>query len=176
MNALAISLVAGVLMLSGAAAGILLRRALPEHHLNDHLKDVIRLGAGLIATISALVLGLLITSAKSNFDSQRNEIRQMAAKLVLLDNSLKRYGPEARPARELARQSLDPMIDRIWGERAERSTAGAPFRPSVEADHVYAAIENLAPKTELQHTLKAYALQTITSVTEARVLLFEQSA
>ena len=66
MGALAISLVAFVIMLGGAAAGVVLRRTLPKHHLNDHSKDVVRLGSALIATLSALVLGLLITSAKNS--------------------------------------------------------------------------------------------------------------
>jgi len=127
----AISLVAFVIMLGGAAAGIALRRTLPEHHLNDHSKDVVRLGSALVATMSALVLGLLITSAKNTYETQRNEVRQIAAKLVLLDSQLKRYGPEARHARELQRQLMGPLVDRIWGDRAVKSATGAPFQPMV---------------------------------------------
>jgi len=175
LNAWAISLVAFVIMLAGAAAGVVLRRSLPQHHLNDHSKDVVRLGSALIATLSALVLGLLITSAKNAYDTQRNEIRQMAAKLVLLDGQLERYGPEARPARELQRQAIGSLIDRIWGERALKASTGAPYRPSVEGDLVYAAIEALAPQNDVQRNLKLRALQTTTGITEQRVLLFEQS-
>jgi hypothetical protein len=175
LNALAISLVAFVIMLGGAAAGVVLRRSLPQHHLNDHSKDVVRLGSALIATLSALVLGLLITSAKSAYDTQRNEIRQMAAKLVLLDGQLERYGPEARPARELQRQAIGSLIDRIWGERALQASTGAPYRPSTEGNLVYAAIEALAPQNDVQRNLKLRALQTATGITEQRVLLFEQS-
>jgi hypothetical protein len=175
LGALAISLVTFVIMLAGAAAGVMLRRSLPKHHLNDHSKDVIRLGSALIATLSALVLGLLITSAKNSYDMQRNEIRQIAAKLVLLDGELERYGPEARTARDLQRQALGPLIDRIWGERAVKSASGAPYRPGVEGELVYAAIEGLAPQNDVQRNLKFKALQTMASITEARVLLFEQS-
>ncbi len=162
-------------MLGGAAAGVVLRRLLPKHHLNDHSKDVVRLGSALIATLSALVLGLLITSAKNAYDTQRNEIRQIAAKLVLLDGELERYGPEARPARELQRQAIGSLIDRIWGERALRSSTGAPYRPSVEGDLVYAAIETLVPQNDVQRNLKFMALQTTAGITQSRVLLFEQS-
>jgi hypothetical protein len=175
LGALAISFVAFVIMLGGAAAGVLLRRIVPNHHLNDHSKDVVRLGSALVATLSALVLGLLITSAKNTYDTQRNEIRQITVKMVLVDNQLKRYGPEARTARELQRQAASEMIDRIWGERAVNSPTGAPFRPSMEADLVYAAIEGLAPQNDVQRTLKFQALQTTTNITEQRVLLFEQS-
>jgi hypothetical protein len=170
LSALAVSLVAFVIMLGGAAAGVVLRRTLPTHHLNEHSKDVVRLGFALIATLSALVLGLLITSAKSAYDTQRNEVRQITAKLVLLDDQLARYGPEARPARELQRQAIGPLIDRIWGERAVKSSSGAPYRPSVEGERVYAAIEGLAPQNDVQRNLKF-----MSSITESRVLLFEQS-
>jgi hypothetical protein len=175
LNAIAVSVVAFVIMLCGAAAGIVLRRTLPTHHLNDHSKDVVRLGSALIATLSALVLGLLITSAKNSYDIQRNEIRQIAAKLVLLDGELERYGPEARTARDLQRQAIGPLIDRIWGERAVKSSSGAPYRPGTEGQLVYAAIEGLAPQNDVQRNLKFKALQTMGSITESRVLLFEQS-
>jgi hypothetical protein len=85
------------LMLSGIFLGTLLRRGLPEHHLDEHAKDVVRLGVGLIATIAALVLGLLIAAAKSSFDTQTSQVRQITADLILLDNILAQYGPEARP-------------------------------------------------------------------------------
>jgi Protein of unknown function (DUF4239) len=175
LSALAISLVACVIMLCGAASGVLFHRVLPEHHLNSHSKDIVRSGSALIATISALVLGLLITSAKNTFDTQRNEVREITAKFILVDNQLKRYGPEARHARELLRQSVGPTIDRIWGERAVKSATGAPFQPSEVGDLLYAAIEALSPQNDVQHTLKYQALQTTTSITEERVLLFEQS-
>jgi hypothetical protein len=175
LNALAISLVAFAIMLGGACAGIGLRRILPKHHLNDHSKDVVRLGSALVATLSALVLSLLITSAKNNYDAQRDGVRQIAGKLVLLDGELMRYGPEARGARELQRQAIGPLVDRIWGEHALKSATGAPFQPSTEGRLIYAAIEQLSPQNDVQRTLKDRALQTTNGITESRVLLFEQS-
>jgi len=161
-------------MLGGACVGILLRRTLPKHHLNDHSKDVVRLGSGLVATITALVLGLLITSAKNTYDLQRQEIRQIAEKLVLQDSQLKRYGPETRHARELQRQAIPALIGRIWGQRAVQSP-GAPYQPGMEGDLVFSAIEALAPQNEVQRSLKFRALATTSAITEARVLLFEEA-
>lgn len=175
MAAEAISVAVFVIMLAGAAAGIALRRTLPPHHLNDHSKDVVRLGSALVATMSALVLGLLITSAKTTYETQRNEVRRIAAKLVLLDSQLQRYGPEARRARELQRQSMGPLVDRIWGEHAVKAATGAPFQPTAEGQEVYEAIEALSPKNDVQRNLKFQALQTTTNITEQRVLLAEQS-
>jgi hypothetical protein len=175
MSALAISLIVGGFMQTGALLGVLLRKILPKHHLNEHSKDVVRLGCALVATISALVLGLLITSAKNTYDAQRNEIRQMTANLILLDSQLKRYGPETRSAREALRSAIGPAIDRIWGKRAEKSQAGTPFETNAVGELVYADIEALSPQTERQHSLKAKALQTTSNITESRVMLFEQS-
>src|SRR5262245_36340072 len=100
MDALAIALFAALLMLGGAGAGVVLRRSLPDHHLNEHSKDVVRLGASLVGTITALLLGLLITSANTSYETQRSEVTRIASKLVLLDNQLRRYGAEADSARE----------------------------------------------------------------------------
>jgi hypothetical protein len=175
LNALAISLLAALLMLGGAGAGVLLRRRLPHHHLNEHSKDVVRLGASLVGTITALLLGLLITSAKTAYETQRSEVRQIASKLVLLDSQLKRYGPDATAAREAQRRAMAPLIARIWGERAVRSEAGAPYQPSVEGDLVYETVEALNPQSDVQRNLKFRALSTLASITEIRVRLFEES-
>lgn len=176
MNPLLISLAAAALMVLGAWLGTVLRRSLPRQHLDDQSKDVVRLGSGLIATVTALVLGLLITSAKGTYETQRSEIKTIAAKLVLLDELLKRYGPEARSAREIQRLAMAPMIDRIWGQRAiSPPTGGAPYQPSLEGEKVYEAVEALAPQTDVQRSLKFRALAIVASITEARVLLFEES-
>ena len=108
MSALTLSGILFVLTLGGIFLGALLRRALPEHHLSDATKDVVRLGVGLIATIAALVLGLLIAAAKGSFDTQTAQVRQITADLILLDNVLAQYGPEARPVREQLRSARLP--------------------------------------------------------------------
>ena len=100
MSALAVSAIIFLSTLGGIFLGALLRRTLPKHHLDEHAKDVVRLGAGLIATIAALVLGLLIAAAKGSFDTQSTHLKHITADLILLDNILAQYGPDARPIRE----------------------------------------------------------------------------
>src|ERR1700677_4106131 len=116
----------------GALFGMTLRAMLPERHLNAETKEVVKLGTGLIATLSALVLGLLIASAKSSFDAQRTGFQQLSANLVMLDRTLIRYGPESKSAREGLRQLMTSTIERLWpdeaaaphGSRAGRESAG----------------------------------------------------
>ena len=125
MSALALSSLIFVLTIGGILLGTLLRRALPEHHLSENSQDAVRLGVGLIATISALVLGLLIAAAKSSFDTQSTQITQITVDIILLDNLLAEYGPEARPIREQMRSLVGPLADRLWREK--RASTAAPF-------------------------------------------------
>src|ERR1700751_6438177 len=123
MSALALSGIIFVLILGGVFLGTLLRRALPKHHLSEEAQDTVRLGVGLVATIAALVLGLLIAAAKGSFDTQNTQIKQITADLILLDNILAQYGPEARPIREQMRGAIDPFVERLWREK-EGATTG----------------------------------------------------
>jgi hypothetical protein len=88
INDFAIRLVVFACVFGGALFGMFLRSVLPERHLSAETKDTVRLGVGLIGTLAALVLGLLIASAKGFYDTQSNELTQMSAKVVLLDRVL----------------------------------------------------------------------------------------
>ena len=101
----------------------------------QRLPDVVRLGVGLIATIAALVLGLLIASAKSSFDTQSTQITQITADIILLDNLLAEYGPEARPIREQMRSIIGPLADRLWREK--QASAVTPFELSASAENAF---------------------------------------
>jgi len=92
-------------------------------YLSKESQDVVRLGVGLIATIAALVLGLLIAAAKSSFDTQSSQIKQFTADLILLDDLLGQYGPETTPIRARMRSAVAPLADRIWREKSA-STKG----------------------------------------------------
>ena len=112
MNPVAIGLIVLVCIFGGALLGMFLRTVLPEHHLNDASKDVVKLVTGLIATLAALVLGLLVASAKNSFDTVNEGFRQSAAKIILLDRTLAQYGPETKDVRELlGRVSLHESIN-----------------------------------------------------------------
>ncbi|MGA7189510.1 MAG: hypothetical protein WBY66_13500, partial [Candidatus Acidiferrales bacterium] len=94
--------------------GILLRVALPERHLNGESRDVVKLGMGLVGTMAALVLGLLIASAKTSLDTQSAELTDMSSKIVLLDRILNHYGPETKEAREQLRTSAEQALYEMW--------------------------------------------------------------
>ena len=130
MMNLLISLLVFALIFGGALAGMAVRPLLWEHHLHSDSKDVVKLTAGLIGTLTALVLGLLIASAKTTFDQKTNQVRQLTATFILLDDLLTQYGPEATSLRKLLRQSIPPMADRIWHEQANPTGKPARFSPA----------------------------------------------
>jgi hypothetical protein len=154
---------------------MLLRNTLPGHHLSSDAKDVVRLGTGLIGTIAALVLGLLIASAKSSYDTQSTQIKQMTANIVLLDNLMMQYGPETDTVRNLMRRGVVVLADRMWRENSSDLAKTGPFEADVETEAFYAKLQQLSPKNDVQRSLQARAIQISTDVAQARLLLFAQT-
>jgi len=175
LSPIAVSLVAFAVIFGGALLGVFLRRALPDHHLADDAKDIVRLGAGLVGTIAALVLGLLIASAKSSYDTQSGQVQHLTADLVLLDELLGQYGPEARPIRALMRQAVGPMVERLWRRGGAAAASGAPFAATDVAEDAFARIAELAAQTDAQRSLKARAIQVSTDLAQTRLALFVQA-
>ena len=173
MSALVVSAIILLSTLGGIFLGTLLRRALPRHHLDEHVKDVVRLGVGLIATIAALVLGLLIAAAKGSFDTQTSHLRQITANLILLDNILSQYGPEARPVREQIRSTVGPFADRLWREK--QAGQSGPFETDGTAEQVHLKIQKLSPHDDVQRSLHSRAVQVSNDLAQVRFLLFVES-
>ncbi len=158
----------GVTLLGGR-----LRRLIPSEQLSTESRDAVKLALGLVATMTALLLGLLISSAKSSFDTARTEVIQMAAKIALLDRVLKLYGPEAMDARRALRDAIAEGVQRTWP--AER---GHPVRldPNEQAgDAIYVAISHLAPHDEAQRALKTQAATLMVQLAEYRALVQAQA-
>jgi hypothetical protein len=175
MSPIALSCVAFVCILCGAFLGMSLRKMLPGHHLSPDAKDVVRLGTGLVGTIAALVLGLLIASAKNSFDTQSTQIKQMTANIILLDRLLAQYGPETSTARDLLRSSVDIMVDRIWHEDSSGLTKAGPFEASTAGEAFYVKLQELSPQNDAQRSLQTRAIQISTDLAQTRLLLFAQT-
>src|SRR5437016_3214492 len=121
MSALLLSLIAFACVFGGTFVGMFLRNRLPGQHLSGDTKDVVRLGTGLIGTIAALVLGLLIASANSTYETQSGQVKQLTANIVLLDRTLAQYGPETDSMRDRLRHAVTTLADRIWRENGSDS-------------------------------------------------------
>jgi len=153
--------------------GARLRRLVPAEHLSADSKDAVKLALGLVATMTAILLGLLVSSAKSSFDTARSEVMQMAAKIALLDRVLKLYGPQTADARHALRDSVAEGVRRTWPADGRRP---AQLEPNEEmGDAVYAAISRLAPHDDAQRALKTEATTLMVQLAELRTLVRAQA-
>src|SRR5262245_11732934 len=164
MAPIMISIVAFVLALLGVLLGRFIQRILPEGHLSSDSKEVVKLSMGVVATLAALVLGLLVASAKSTYDARQNEISQITAYVILLDNLLAKYGEEARPARATLRRAIPPVVDRIWQEG--QSGQIAPFKAAPEGEAFYQQIQDLQPTNDIQRGVQVRIAQVTNDLME----------
>ena len=172
MNSVSISAIVFACVFGAAMLGMYMPNVLPEHHLSDRSKDVIKLGMGLVATLSALVLSLLISSAKNSFDAQSTELTQSSAKVVLLDRILAHYGPETAKARDMLRTAVVNSLDRLWSKKRSTTTKLEP--PSRGNEQLFDLIQGLTPKDDTQRALKSQALNIAFTVGETRWLQYAQ--
>ena len=171
MNALAIGAIVFLCVFGGALFGISVGPRLPDHHLNAESKDVIKLAIALIATMSALVLGLLIASAKTAYDTRSSQLATMSAEIVVLDRLLAHYGPETKDIRAALRRLVAAGLARYWPADAARSVSFKPDGSPAEA--LYDSIEKLSPQNDAQRSLQNRAMNTAIAVGHSRLLLFE---
>ena len=172
MAPIAISFLAFALALVGILLGSVMQRMLPEGHLSSDSKEVVKLGMGVVATLAALVLGLLVASAKGTYDARESEINQITAYVILLDNLLAKYGEEAQAARASLRQAIPAVVDRIWREGQYMPLRSTPFKASAEGEAFYQRVQELQPSNDIQRGLKERITQVTTDLAQARFLLF----
>jgi Protein of unknown function (DUF4239) len=174
MNSIAIRLIVFACIFGGALFGMFLRAALPEHHLSGDTKDTVRLGMGLVGTMAALVLGLLIASAKGFYDTQSSELTEMSAKIVLLDRVLAHYGPETKEVRDLLHSAVARVLNQLWSKDRRQPPQMEPTAAGGEI--IYDKIQELSPKNDSQRSLQAQASNIAIDLGRARWLMFEQAS
>jgi hypothetical protein len=145
----------------------------PEDHLTADSRDAIKLAMGLVATMSALVLGLLVSSAKGSYDTERSEVIQMAAKVAFLDRVLAMYGPDAADLRTRFHEGVEDAVKAIWPEEAGLSASLAPNTQTGNA--LYVGVQNLSPRDDAQKRLKDQAASLATDLGQLRSLLQAQA-
>jgi hypothetical protein len=175
MNSINVASVVFASLFGSALLGVLLRRALPQNHLSPEAKDTVKLAMGLVATMTALVLGLLVASAKGSYDTQRSEVIQMAAKVAYIDRVLTLYGPEAASVRERLPGLVTAVATELWPDSAATHPAAQHAAHLATAGAFYGALQQLSPQDDSQRTLKTQAVQNTTDVGQMRWLLHAQS-
>jgi hypothetical protein len=174
VSPLGIALIVFGCSFGAALIGMILRVKLPGNHLDADNRDVVKLVMGLIATMAALVLSLLIASANSARDRQISQLKTMSASIILLDRTLEFYGPDAKVARDGLRDVVRQAHDRIWSPEGVRpeNLNSTETRDSVKA--TVEQLQTLSPKTELQRSMQSRAIQESESIAQSRLLMFEE--
>lgn len=199
MDALVVAIVFLVVALGGTLAGIWLRGRLPEHHVSDHSRGIIVLSTKLIATMTALLLGLLVSSANDSLQTFSGGLERMGARLATLDRLLAAYGPETQEARHLLRRHTAQTVAVGWPEErgrlaglvlpAELAAIGSlpglaaldpadPTRALVAGGflaRVEDALLHLAPQDEAQRWRQSEALEQLSRIAEEHWLLVEKA-
>jgi Protein of unknown function (DUF4239) len=174
MSSITVSLIVFACVFGGALLGILLHASLPQHHLAADSKDIVKLGMGLVGTMAALVLGLLVASAKGSYDAQSAELTQMAANIALLDRGLALYGPETKDTRALLRGAVSRILDQMWSKDGTSASSQAPT--SAGGEILYERIQGLSPKNDTQRSLQSQALSIAVDLGKTRWLMYAQQA
>ena len=170
MSPTAIGLIVLVCVFGGAVLGMFLQKVLPEHYLNDASKDVVKLVTGLIATLAALVLGLLVASAKNSFDTVNEGFRESAAKIILLDRALAQYGPETKDLRDLLKRGFTARLEQFFPKGQSRTSTLSSPQATAAMEGFQQRLRALSPQNDAQRSLQSRALELSDAVTQARWL------
>lgn len=176
MHHLSIAVIVFACVFGSAMLGLYLHSLLPERHLNDESVSVIKLTIGLIATMAALVLGLLISSAKSSFDTANAAVVRDATDILLLDRTLAQYGPETQEIRSLLKQFVVRGIQKATsGDPDQLASMRSPAELRREED-IQRRLAELSPHSEAQRRLQAHAIQIAGEGVAMRELALLQAA
>ena len=170
MTALGFAALTFVCTIAAALLASMIRSALPPEHVARESQDAVRMGMGLVATMTALLLGLVTATAKASFDAQANAIKNAATEIVMLDRLLARYGPETQPIRELLRRAVAARIEATWSANRGPGALGIsqPGSGPPVAEEVENQVLHLSPATDAQRWFKGEALRLTGGVLRAR--------
>lgn len=175
MNPVVIGMLSAGCIFAGGLAGLFLQHRLPSHHLSKEMQDLVKLSAGMIGTLTALVLGLLVSSAKSSFDAINTGIVQGGAKVIYLDRTLARVGPEMAPVREQLKRSLAAGIAAVWPREHEPIAGLTAFERAHGMEVVQEKLGEIAVQSDRQKVPYLQAQQLVSDLCQTRWLLIEES-
>jgi hypothetical protein len=159
-------------LIGAVLLGAVGRRVIPGQHFDSDSRDAVKLALGLVATMAALLLGLLISSAKSDYDTQRRQIVEMAARVATLDRLLELYGPDAAAARAQFRATVESAVRRAWPEEAG---VAPDLSENPGGNATFSAVLALMPHDESQAAIRDQAIPLMTDLSQRRALLLAQA-
>ena len=173
MNSVLLGVLVLMCMLAAVLLGQLLRRILPSHNFDSETKETVKTAAGLVATMTALLLGLLVASAKESYDAEKAELTALGAKVVMMDRTLAHFGPQTQAARQKLKQTLVQVMDQLWPRSKSQQAQLDPMASGAEA--MYEMVHELSPQDDSQRWTKTQALEQMMEIGRVRWMLFQQS-
>jgi len=169
VTAATIALIAALLTFGGGMVGLLYDKLLPEHQVSDETRALINRVTGLVATMAALVLGLLIASANTFYNSQKSDLEILSGRVVELDSMLREYGPDAQPIRELLKTTVTRVYQNTWNtpRAAERLATIVEMRAGWGT--VGRQIDEVRPTSDAQKSLQSKAADLLASIQDLRL-------
>ena len=173
MNPTIVCMIVFTCTFGGVLLGMWVRTTLPEHHLDAESRDTVKVGIGLIAMMTALLLGLVTASAKSSFDDMGSAVKETALNVLAFDRVLARYGSETSEIRKGLQRAVGARIDMIWPQGTSKPANLDPMRSGagVEAEKLASAIRALKPRDDSQRALQTQALDLSETLLKARWLV-----
>jgi hypothetical protein len=168
MASLFTALITLACLCAGTIFGSLIRNRLPDHHLRDDSRDVVKMASGMIATLVALVIGLLVSSSKSSYDQASGEVTQIGARVILLNRLLVRYGPDTKEIRERMSMGIATSVEQLW-PRSGQIPSLAGVEQTSGMDDVYDMIVKLAPQDEARRVLRSHSRWLIIEQAQTRL-------
>ena len=170
MNSLMVSFIVFACVFAAAVIGMVVR--VPEEHLGADAKDVVRLATGLVATMAAMVLGMLVSSAKSAYDAGKDTVAVASSDIIEIDHLLVKYGPETTELRSDLRQMVQFAVRRIW---PAQSVGQADLKPTDRGENLANAVDLLAPKDDRQAAIKTQLTSLTSTLRQTQWLMFLKS-
>ncbi len=174
MSATTIALIMLACVFGGTLFGLWLQQVLPDHHLSNETKEVVRLATALIATISALVLSLLVSSAKGSFDRFDDELTQNAASVIMLDRTLDEYGPQTSEIRALLKSSYTKRMSQLFSSDVATENRADGTSAIKREESIDARILSLVPEGPVQKGLQARAISINADLNMTKALIHAQ--
>lgn len=175
MNAMALSLLSLVCCICGTHCGMYFRTKLPDHHLTADSRELVKLGAGLIATLTALVLGLLVSSAKDTMDTMNKVLIQDGVKIIQLDRALAHYGSDAVEFRIFLQQSVHASLQQYWHEDLSKQALMQDVEDANALEKLQAGLRALSPHSDNERQLLSSAQQLCSDIVQSRWLMIEMA-
>ena len=174
MTSFEISLITLGFLVAGVLLGMGLQFPLPDHHLSPGAENTIKLGTGIVATMSALILGLLISSSKNSFDAVNSSIARDGAKVIELDYLLAGYGPETMPLRKKIKQTITARVQKLWPAKSGTDMSMDEMDKSTALLDLQRDIAEYSPRTPAQKSIIDRAQIISSELWQSRLLLIEQ--